>query len=358
MNKYLVLSDLHFGTNQTSMNNQAVVKGLEEYIENNGPWESVIFSGDLLDLNLSIFKYSIEGRKKNEPAICGFRDFITGLYKHVVKPASKLSVANWVYIPGNHDYAIWNMLSTKEMCMDVLARGESLKPGPKMEGKWKGNEAFISGIFPQEVREKVSIEYPDYVIPFGNNNGKIIVTHGHYLDFKQTFFNNLDKLTKEEEIKEKVRSIFIETAQYQTLAQAVSYTPGKRTIFDHLFGPNNPLAILEYVAHNIFNAPLRGKPIDEDLLRAIEIYLGRFRNYAPLPDYFIFGHTHSPGKASTGKIKKGRLYDTKDINIFNAGSFFPGNGIAGSFVTIETTDDNEPVIEIWSIDKNGNIALL
>ncbi len=356
MSKHLVLSDLHFGTPQTSLNDQRVVSGLGEYMIKNGPWESIIFSGDLLDLNLSIFKFAIEGCKTGIPKIRGLRDFITGLFAQSKNPGPKLSVANWVYIPGNHDYAVWNLLSTKEVCMDVLADGKILKTGPKMEGKWNGKEAFISGIFPPDVREQVSVEYPDHVIPYGKNKGGIIVTHGHYLDFKQTFFNNLKTLTGAQELKGKVRSIFIETAQYQALAQAVSYTPGKRTLFDHLFGPNNPLSILEYVTHNIFNAPLRDKPIDEEMLRAIELYLGMFREYKQLPEYFIFGHTHSPGRATTANIRGTRSYPDRVVEVVNAGSFFPNDNTAGSFVTIEIPDGNKPVIDIHTIDKKGIVA--
>ena len=36
-------------------------------------------------------------------------------------------VANaWVYVPGNHDYKIWDMLSARVVCEDVLGQGKHL----------------------------------------------------------------------------------------------------------------------------------------------------------------------------------------------------------------------------------------
>jgi len=356
MSKHLVLSDLHFGTPQTSLNDQRVVSGLGEYMIKNGPWDSIIFSGDLLDLNLSIFKFAIEGCKTGIPRICGFRDFITGLYKQTLSSGQRISVGKWVYVPGNHDYAIWNLQSTKEVCIDMLADGKILKPGPKMEGRWEGKDAFVSGVFPSDVREQVSVEYPDHSIPFGKNGGSIVVTHGHYLDFKQTFMNHLNALTSSQKKNSTARSIFIETAQYQALAQAVSYTPGKRNFFDKLFGPENPLSVLQFFAHKVFKSPLRGEAISNEMLEAIELYLGCFRQYDPIPEYFIFGHTHSPGKANTVNIGNSRSYPSSDIEVINAGSFFPEGETAGSFVTVTISEENRPFIEINAINQSGEIT--
>ena len=53
--KYIVLSDMHFGMEDTSVNDLGVVESLAGFLRKGGPIKAIIFSGDLLDLNLSTF---------------------------------------------------------------------------------------------------------------------------------------------------------------------------------------------------------------------------------------------------------------------------------------------------------------
>ena len=49
--RYLVLSDLHFGTGRSSVNDESVVQALVCFIAQHRPWTEVVFTGDLLDLD-------------------------------------------------------------------------------------------------------------------------------------------------------------------------------------------------------------------------------------------------------------------------------------------------------------------
>ena len=171
---HLVLSDVHFGTEETSANKPLIMKSLIEYMKAKSPWKSVIFAGDLLDLNFSTFTISIEGKGKGRSKILGLRQFLDALY---TSDSNGLIVKNWIYIPGNHDYNIWNLLTTKQACMDVLTTGKKMGSvvTPIKEGIWEGGSAFIAGVFPPNVRNKVTVQYPDHVIRF--YRGKLVITH-------------------------------------------------------------------------------------------------------------------------------------------------------------------------------------
>ncbi|OGP66107.1 MAG: hypothetical protein A2169_15895 [Deltaproteobacteria bacterium RBG_13_47_9] len=355
--KYLILSDLHFGVEETSLNRSLIIESLANYIAAKGPWKSVIFSGDALDLNLSTFTISIEGKAEGGRMVIGFREFLKRLYN------SPITVGTWVYIPGNHDYVIWNLLSVKKACVDILAKGEAMRSmnQPLKECVWEKGSAFISGVFPMEIRDKVTVEYPDHAIKY--SGGKIVITHGHYLDPKQTLFKQLDKLIKEMgNVNRAVRKMFIETAQYQAIANSISYTPEMRKFVSYLFGPSSIAKTFRQIAgKNIGNlsrifpfSPLRDESINTGQLRAIEFYLRYFRDYRSPPDYFIFGHTHEQSRASTSQIQRDkRLFPDKDIQVYNAGTFLPKRNKAATFVVVEIPTRGTPNVIPVCISKHG-----
>jgi predicted phosphodiesterase len=339
------------------------MRSLAEHIKAKGPWKSVVFAGDILDLNFSTFTISIEGKGKGKRAIVGLRQFLSNLCG---SNGNETVVENWIYIPGNHDYNIWNLLSTKRACMDVLATGKKMgsKPTPIKEGIWDGGSAFIAGVFPSDIRNRVTVKYPDHVIRY--SRGRVVITHGHYLDPKQTLFKRLDKLIKETgTVNKAVRKMFIETAQYQAMANSLSYTPEMRKFINYLFGPRNLAkkirgTIARYVddASKIMPfSPIRNEPIDEGQLRAIEFYLKYFRSYRSAPDYFVFGHTHEQGKSSTSLIPKNkRIYQKKDIQVYNSGAFLPKRNKAATFLEIVIPVKGRPKVTQVYIDKKGRIV--
>lgn len=53
-------------------------------------------------------------------------------------------------------------------------------------------KSFINGVFPKKLRENIFVVYPDYEFIIGGF--KVLVTHGHYLDFQQTLLQNLQEI--------------------------------------------------------------------------------------------------------------------------------------------------------------------
>lgn len=364
----MVLSDMHFGTPESSINNPRFTVPLIEYMVSLAPWDEIIFTGDLLDINLSTFTRAIEGGYFSDLSgpLFGFREFIQALDEQTkqLDPAKGLKdlAKQWIYLPGNHDYKIWDMLATKIVCEDVLTSGNPMGtvPTPLMKFKWTGDQSFFAGIFRHYgVQDKVVVEYPNHEILFGQSDERMVLTHGHYLDAKQTRLNDLSdhlsNATTSEDIRKAVRAIFIETAQYQSLANAVSFTRSTRTIVNVFFGPDNWLNKIKKILNQAGGwliryffptEALRGELISSRHLSNIDYYLERFCGYSTLPRWFIFGHTHRQDGGKTSP---------RGIQVFNAGSCYLDREIPVTFIEIVTDPMGNPDIRLMRVNKAGQV---
>jgi hypothetical protein len=231
---------------------------------------------------------------------------------------------------------------------------------PLMEYEWEGGSAFISGIFPHSIHDRVIVKYPDHIVK--HNEGDIIITHGHYLDQWQIEFKDLCQSIREcKDHREAVRSIFKRTAQYQAIANAVSYTSRTRRFVNLLFGPGSIKEKTIKFFKSLFkknytwmNSYFRNKPIDIKQLVFIEYYLKYFRKFEDHPPkYFIFGHTHKQGSSSTTLIPdESNIYQAKEIKVFNAGSFFADQGSLATFITIDIIPGEKPQISLHKISED------
>jgi hypothetical protein len=359
MTRYLVLSDMHFGEALSSVNKPKVLQGLVRHIADLGP-VTVVFSGDTLDLNLATFTRSIEG---DAGSVTGFRAFLSMLQ------AAGVHQARWVYLPGNHDYRIWDLLSTKRACMDVLAHGQLLTSikHPLYADRWVGRESFLAGVFPEAWRESLLLEYPEHVVATGT--GELVITHGHYFDPKQTLKNTLHELIEWEQLdpEQAVRKLFIETAVYQMMAGCVSFTEWTRRWANRLVGPASWVEEAKHLARraaawfghertDLVVSPLRGKNIDDGQLSAMEFYLKYFAHHAVPPKYVVYGHTHAQDHASTAALPADlRVYPSSAIEVYNAGGFYPADGTTATFLAIDVPDAGPPTFTPLWADESGAI---
>lgn len=366
--RYLVLSDMHFGTPETSINDDCFSDSLIQYMASRAPWDEIVFIGDLLDVNLSTLTGAIEGNTgvgQGKP-LRGFRKFVEALDARMrqTDPHRGLKdlTRNWFYVPGNHDYKIWDMLSSTVVCTDVLSSGKLLGSvsTPLMQYKWTGTESFVAGIFrPYGVQERFVVEYPNHEILFGQEQEMMVLTHGHYLDSSQTGFNNLldhfRNLTSDVDIKKAKRRIFIDTAQYQAVANAVSFTMFWRGLVNAAVGPGAVCNKVKKVYNQFGGFLLRfffssegmkGKQISSEQLFNIECYLEKFCEYKKTPRWFIFGHTHRQDKGITGRLK---------VDVYNAGSCYLDRNMPITFIEIEKDADGLPRIRPMCVDGKGTV---
>lgn len=325
MAKRVIFSDLHFGDPLCSLRHEAVTRGLAEYLRGLGGVEEVILAGDILDANVSSLSLAIWGRPASGaggwPEQLGCEGWLSTIFQGLALNPKRI-----VYIPGNHDYIVWNLLATELAFMTPLSEGRRPKGLPMMSGFFE--RPFIRGIAPVALRDRFVVSYPNHEFNLGDK--KVLVTHGHYLDAKQSLFRDLgDTLDKKDgNVKAAVRDYFKRTAQYQALANSVSYFHDDRVFVDKVH--KGLSGLLDSIR---FLGLLRKEAIDEGMLRAIEMYLDYFCERRP--DYFIFGHTHEAGQACTSQIPADKRLITKDIKVINDGSFIESEHDAGSFVVVD-----------------------
>ncbi len=360
MARYLALSDMHFGTPESSMNDPRYSQALVAHIVARAPYEEVVLTGDILDANLSILTRAIEGSS----SLFGFRHFLQALDLEIKRSGQGKGLGDvarsWVYVPGNHDYKIWDLLSTNVVCEDVLARGESMRSvqTPLAKYRWQGDTSFFAGVFrPFGVQERVTVSYPNHEVAFGEH-GTMLFTHGHYLDPSQTRGNDLTKtlrnVTDPVVLENTVRRIVIETAQYQAVANAVSFTRGTRRFINDLVGPEGleskvrklVAAVRELVLRLLVpgKASLRGKALSPRMLENIECYVERFCACSPHPAWFVFGHTHRQGRGKTKRLP---------IEVFNVGSCYMDRDMPITFLEIEAEREGPPAVNLMCVDRSA-----
>jgi UDP-2,3-diacylglucosamine pyrophosphatase LpxH len=345
MTKRVIFSDLHFGDPACSLRREAVTMGLRSFLAGLGTIDEIIFAGDVLDANIASLTQAIEGTRGSGswPKQIGFRRWLA----HLLNESAPV-VGHIVYVPGNHDYIIWNLLSTDIAFVQPISQGEVPEDLPLKEGTFP--KPFIRGIAPLKVRDRFMVVYPDYVFDLAGRS--VLVTHGHYLDEKQTLFKNLKALIEHENGDEAkaVRSFFKFTAQYQVLANAVSFMKGSREFVDKVHKK-----VSDFVDWFDIIGKLRNKPIDGKMLDAIEMYLYYFRKRKP--DVFIFGHTHKAAHTTTasGKGDRRRLIN-KVIDVWNDGCFIEDqDGKAGTFIVTDDNQNPDAQIKLYNVTTRGSV---
>jgi len=349
----VIFSDLHFGDSNCSLRRLVVASSVRSFLRKIGKVDELILNGDILEGNLAPLTKAIEGVKGKGPwpKQIGFRKWLSYIFE-----GDKFKAGKIVYIPGNHDYIIWNILSTNRIFVDQIFQGKIPENLPLTEDEFL--KPFINGIAPDRYRNKFVVNYPDYMFQLGKR--KVLVTHGHYLDTSQTLYKDLKRYIKDAKGNKKkgVRDFFIATAQYQAIAGTVSYRRSTRGAVEWFYkGPYEVVSFMKKWFKPI--SALRNKIINKDALKAIEMYLNcHVGGESKDPDVFIYGHTHKPGRSNTSKLKNRNRLIAKDIDVWNDGGFFENKKtkFAGSFMV---TDDKRPIqdqVQLYYVDLKGKIT--
>jgi UDP-2,3-diacylglucosamine pyrophosphatase LpxH len=336
----VILSDLHFGDPACTLSRRGVCRGLRDFLRGLGPVRELVLAGDILDANVSSLTRAIEGSSGAAwPRHMGLRRWLAYTLE-----GGGFNPQAIVYVPGNHDHVVWNLLATQQAFIEPLARGERLAGDPLMEATF--TRPFLQGIAPRSHASRLVVRYPDHEFEIGPR--RYLVTHGHYLDRAQSLFANLEDLVEEEGDEARAaRRFFIMTAQYQAVANAVSYMRGSRSLVDRVH--KNVSRILDLAGK------LRGRAIDAGMVAAMEMYIRYFRR-TRVPDTFVFGHTHRAARALSTDFDAPRRHRVVDrpFEIVNAGSFVgQGSGHpAGTLVVISGRGG----AELHAVDEDGDVT--
>ena len=349
----IVCSDMHFGDRDCSLYSEKISRSLWRFWAELGKIDELILAGDILDANLSTLTRAIEGKKSRAawPRQIGLKGWLDQMLK-----TGNLAIDRIVYIPGNHDYVIFDYLAIEKAFLSPLSKGEDILKGlPIIRDVFEN--PFIRGVAPKSIRDRFIVYYPDY--GFTMNSRNILITHGHYLDNKQTLFKSLKKRIAETGGNERkaMRDFFIATAQYQTIARAASYMRSTRELIEGFYKPlDRFFGVMEKTIDYI--SKLRNCPIDGRMLLAIEMYVKYFREaQTSVPDIFIFGHTHEAGRAFTRDRRYQKTFRPvkKNITVYNTGSFLKKSEIVGSFLVIDDSQEHAKLTKIYDIDAKGRI---
>jgi UDP-2,3-diacylglucosamine pyrophosphatase LpxH len=333
--RIIVMSDLHFGVPETSMNDRAVRLRVIETIRSLQPIERIVLLGDVFDLNLARLGDAIDGRMVRGKKITGFRQFLRECLDGGIKGPQ------WIYIPGNHDYDTFDVPAR----LDGMSRRFIQKTDDKTmhwpPRSWNGGD-----MAPQEMRNNFEIQYPHRWEELGTKS--ILLTHGHYLDPSQTMGKKIEDLNRPEGIK--ADKFFTLCAQYQSLTRAISYQGETIRLFGDLYKLWNSAsslvkAIVRYGSVGLY----RGKALDRHIQKAALAYVkhfgpvGRSPDETTTPDAMIFGHTHKEGMVYLDEHKTAKIGLKRGVLLVNDGGFIhdrsDGNTV-GSLVEVDSTEGN------------------
>ncbi|HPM75914.1 MAG TPA: metallophosphoesterase [bacterium] len=345
MAKHLVISDPHFGAPECSLVDPTLRKNLYGFWKEKGPYEKVILLGDFIDVNYASFTEAIFGGRPDE----GTPHYAFAAWLDEFFGEGKIGVGEMAYLPGNHDYKVWDLLATEKNFMKPLAAGGEAFKKSNLLFEDRFDDSFFEGVVPLTLRHKFYIKYPD--IEFEVKGKTVLATHGHYLCRIQTMGATMPKMIKQYgDLGVARRKFFQSTARYQAAANAFSYQEEWRTkLFSLIHGFEG---FWDFVTGK---GGLRDRPIDGGQLQAMEEYLVLYRGKKP--GVFIFGHTHVPGRADTAssEFDYQRLMPETNIHVWNTGHFLTKNDCHGSFIIIDDQADEGMEIQLFVVDQHGAV---
>ncbi len=330
----LVLSDAHLGDQKSWLHSPKVQDGVIAAVEAEESADTLIFLGDTLDLNYGSMTKAIEGICDDSyPAYRpGWRALLEGI-------CARTRVEKVVYVPGNHDYMMWEWQARRQNTLTPLAEGQLLSGGVMRKGVLPNH--FLLGVLPEGCRDRLLVCYPDYTVQVGEHS--VVLTHGHHLDKRQTELIPLSDVAGSGNTEAFLRRLEIAVAQYQAFAHLISIRRASRRWIHRVLGRIGAF-------WDVLRG-LRGHTPSEKTLHTIHIYL---RYMAEVPDAaaFVFGHTHKPG-GWNGRGAPGRFESCPPV--YNCGSFVPPRGERASMLLL-SPGGADPTVDLIRFDRSGEYA--
>ena len=333
-----VMSDTHFGDSDSWMERQAIQDAVTLSLAARPSIGTLVLLGDTLDLNFAPWKTAVDGRwhGAERPRDPGLRAFL-----HAACTSTK--VDRIVYVPGNHDYSVWDLEATNRNTLDALRAGEELPFRPMWCDRL--DDSFLTGLIPEDQRGNVelTVPFPHCVAVVGGH--RVVLTHGHWFDRMQTAGVALSELDAPSgpEAQAYLRELVIASAQYQTFARGIAIRRASRAGLHGLY--KFAAGIWDFL-HARFERKhgLRGKRPNKDILRAISAYLRCVAIGTPA-SALVFGHTHTPGAWEVET-------DGQRLPVYNSGSFLPREGEKATMLVLRP-DEGELGVDLVGFTESG-----
>ncbi|HWG74830.1 MAG TPA: hypothetical protein VG184_12325 [Acidimicrobiales bacterium] len=208
--RYVVLSDLHFGADNSVLTSvlsegggrfqvdptaptpllEGMVAGLRELTAGQSDRPTLILAGDVLDLALS----------PDEVAATAFEGFVDLAFA----PADRLFAPVVYYLPGNHDHHLWETAREAQ----YVAALKGWPPGKALEAPWHTTRLLperqppvTPGLLSAVIGHRtgcgdvsVHVAYPNLALTAGGGRRCRVVSHGHFTEPIYTLMSHLRDL--------------------------------------------------------------------------------------------------------------------------------------------------------------------
>ena len=337
-----VLSDAHLGDEKSWLERAAVQQAVTEQLACRCPGGTLVLLGDTLDLNFGTLTEAIEGDAKASPPRLGLRSLLASI-------CSNADLARIIYVPGNHDYPIWDWEARQRNVLTPLSHGQALGGGILSRDVF--DDSFLAGARPPGSRVRFSMAFPDVTVHMEAH--RLLLTHGHHLDQVQTGGVPLRKVVTQRCPKRFLDRLEKASAQYQTFAYALAIRRSTRKQIHRWYF--RITGVLDWLRDSYLRArSLRHNPISSGLLRTIQAYAWYVAE-DPAPSAFVFGHTHMPGRGKT-RPWRGRRWPV--FHVFNSGSFVPPRKREASMLVVSLADSGDLVVEQLNFTKAGQVTVV
>ena len=319
----IVFSDLHFGDPRSLLHSGPHLDKLLSLAAEHRPIRRVVLLGDILDLQIGNWSLAIEGIPlgtggRRSP---GFRRFLNEL----VRTVEAKSVH---FVPGNHDYRVFDYLSVDRYLMARLATGKRLHG--KLAFYRHFRKPFLRGVLASD-QIPFEVTYPHLELRLGEH--RLVLGHGHYLDASQGLGIDAHRAFRGVNPKDTKattsarQNFFRRVGLYQSIVDggAVNYKV-RQGVYRRAVGALHAVGKLG----DLTQGKARYRPIDRGLKQNILTYV-RYCCRGRKVDGFVFGHTH---RAAEATIPRPPL---APLQVWNCGTFLEEKNVknrVGSFLVL------------------------
>ena len=318
--RVVVVSDTHFGDSTELLIDCDLIEEFASVLEGGKRVSELILLGDILDLWV----------KTTIPAMRKARAFIERITQ--VKNLKRI-----LYIPGNHDHQMF--LDAFRLEQDIkIMRGDL--SAPRFEPVREYGETLLSALSSRRSGVAFYMVYPFIVREVEGT--KIVLTHGHHLDFYASEFGWAKTfwlgrhIIKKRRKKATLHDIEMANIPFCGAMSAAAWVP--ELVAEGL----KYYHVISFFAKILHSRRVSVSPLRDTLIREsydeIEGLIPLFG--VPGARGFVFGHTHRPGM--------GWIPD-KDILVVNTGSWTKGDEGVPTKTWVEIEGDGR--IRLFSLDK-------
>jgi len=313
--KVAVISDFHLGDQLSTLRSDSLGDTLCAAIRDLGQLDELILLGDIFDLWQAPIGEAVGAGKQ----------LLSSLF-------ALDNVGKFVYIPGNHDHHVCRMYYEEEIARRLRA-GDLEPPGLSISPTT--DCPVLAPLMPEGGGAPCYMTYPMHQLTIKGST--YLFTHGHLLGFfeRNLWLRNAVMSTL---LLSKGESLSMEDVErfaspyYEMLALSTNMpgvVDGRYRLYRAMTRAGKALGL----AGESRESSLRGTTVEQNAVE-IEAFLDQFCDEKP--DYFVYGHTHRPGRLTL---------PLSGVTAINTGCWL-ANGYANSVNTMVVISDEARIVPV------------